>query len=102
SGARGSAVDCSCVAAGGSGRRRAGPGGEPVAVYLACGRWAMFGPGKTVAGNGESLPGSGIQDSFLMLADKAGLEMKIPEGIDQLCCGTPWTSKGMVAGEKTI
>lgn len=88
--------------AGGHRRQRPAPAGEPVAVYFPSCMSAMFGPGKTVAGNGESLPGSGIQDSFLMLADKAGLEMKIPEGIDQLCCGTPWTSKGMVAGEKTI
>src|SRR5699024_11797212 len=73
--------------AGGHRRQRPAPAGEPVAVYFPSCMSAMFGPGKTVAGNGDSLPGSGIQESFLILADNDGREIKIADGIEQQCYG---------------
>ncbi|MGA1292876.1 MAG: FAD-binding and (Fe-S)-binding domain-containing protein [Candidatus Nanopelagicales bacterium] len=36
--------------------------------------------------------------SFLSLCKKAGLNVLIPEDIDQLCCATPWSSKGLTQG----
>jgi len=36
------------------------------------------------------------------LATKAGLRFLIPEGISEMCCGTPWKSKGMAEGYSTI
>jgi D-lactate dehydrogenase len=36
--------------------------------------------------------------SFLSLCNKAGLNVLIPEDIDQLCCATPWSSKGLTQG----
>jgi len=36
------------------------------------------------------------------LATKAGLRFAIPEGISEMCCGTPWKSKGMTEGYSTM
>jgi len=36
------------------------------------------------------------------LATKAGLRCEIPEGISEMCCGTPWKSKGMTEGYSTM
>jgi D-lactate dehydrogenase len=43
----------------------------------------------------------GTSDSagaFMALAKRAGLRISIPAGIDSLCCGTPWKSKGYASG----
>jgi D-lactate dehydrogenase len=48
----------------------------------------MFGP----AG------GAGVQVSFEQLCAQAGLTLRIPSSIDSLCCGTPWSSKGLPDG----
>ena len=34
---------------------------------------------------------------FLEVANRAGVPIEIPEGIDNFCCGTPFASKGLVA-----
>ena len=31
-------------------------------------------------------------------ASGAGVKYRVPEGIDQMCCGTPWKSKGYTDG----
>jgi D-lactate dehydrogenase len=49
----------------------------------------MFGP---AAG------GAGVSDAFLELCARAGVSVTIPEGIDSLCCGTAWKSKGNTRG----
>ncbi len=41
---------------------------------------------------------SDSSDAVLTLAKRAGLRITIPEGIESLCCGTPWKSKGYVEG----
>ena len=46
--------------------------------------------------------GPSNQSSFLELTLKAGLTAYIPEGISNVCCGTPWKSKGMTAGGTII
>jgi D-lactate dehydrogenase len=49
----------------------------------------MFGP----------VEGSiGVQAAFLALAERAGLEVRVPDGIGNMCCGTPWKSKGYTTG----
>ncbi|MHA7292537.1 FAD-binding and (Fe-S)-binding domain-containing protein [Arthrobacter sp. HLT1-21] len=78
---------------GGAARARQTPAAAPDAVYFPACVGAMFGP----AGNG-----SGVQDSFALLCERAGLSLLVPTGIDGLCCGTPWSSKGMAAGEATM
>lgn len=79
---------------GGQVRRRQAPSAAPAAVYFPACVNTMFGP----AGTGDS----GIQQSFEQLCEKAGIELLVPEGIDSLCCGTPWSSKGMESGLATM
>ena len=31
-------------------------------------------------------------------ASERGVKYRVPEGIDQMCCGTPWKSKGYTDG----
>jgi D-lactate dehydrogenase len=60
-----------------------------VAVYFPACISTMFGP----AGDGP-----GVRDAFLALCERAGVEVRVPEGIGSLCCGTPWKSKGLTDG----
>jgi D-lactate dehydrogenase len=79
---------------GGSPRRRPSPSASPLAVYFPACVGAMFGPAV------DSAPG--IQRSFELLCERAGITLLVPEGIDKLCCGTPWSSKGLAGGLATI
>ncbi|MHA7142506.1 FAD-binding and (Fe-S)-binding domain-containing protein [Arthrobacter sp. Sr33] len=78
---------------GGARRARPTPTAAPDAVYFPACVGTMFGPAGT---------GSGVQTSFALLCERAGLSLLVPAGIDGLCCGTPWSSKGMAAGEATM
>ena len=79
---------------GGQPRRRPAPVGEPQAVYFPACVGTMFGP---------AVPSSpGVQRSFEQLCDRAGVTLLVPTGIDGLCCGTPWSSKGVASGAATI
>ncbi|WP_341359767.1 FAD-binding and (Fe-S)-binding domain-containing protein [Georgenia sp. M64] len=42
--------------------------------------------------------GDGAGAAFLRLCERAGLRVAVPEGIDSLCCGTVWESKGLTDG----
>jgi D-lactate dehydrogenase len=75
--------------AGGGRRARPAPAAEPEAVYVPACVNAMFGP----AGGGQ-----GVQRSFEELCERAGVTVLVPAGIDSLCCGTPWSSKGLPEG----
>lgn len=35
----------------------------------------------------------GVQASFEALCERAGITVLVPENIDSLCCGAPWSSK---------
>ena len=41
-------------------------------------------------------------DSLKSLAAKAGLKFTTPKNIPNLCCGTPWKSKGLTSGYGTV
>jgi D-lactate dehydrogenase len=77
---------------GGRSRRRERPVHQPVAVYLPACVNAMFGSDQ----------GVGVQRSFEALVARAGLTLLVPETIDALCCGTPWSSKGQPAGQAVM
>ncbi|NTW42700.1 MAG: (Fe-S)-binding protein, partial [Cellulomonadaceae bacterium] len=77
---------------GGASRRRPRPAVPPVAVYLPACVNVMFGPAQ----------GPGVQVSFEALCAAAGITLLVPEGIDALCCGTPWSSKGVAAGYEAM
>jgi D-lactate dehydrogenase len=66
-------------------RRRPRPVTGPDAVYVPSCLGTLFGP-------------PGVHDALLTLADRAGIRLLIPDPIAGLCCGTPWSSKGMRAG----
>ncbi|TAJ47066.1 MAG: FAD-binding oxidoreductase [Herbiconiux sp.] len=65
------------------------PGVEsaPEAVYLPACVNTMFGP-----------VGDGVQRSFEELCERAGVALVLPADVDSLCCGTPWSSKGLPDG----
>ena len=58
----------------------------PRAIYLPSCVGAMF-----AAADGSP----GVQSAFPSLAAKAGVGLVTPPGLDALCCGTPWKSKGL-------
>lgn len=66
---------------------------EPVAVYIPACVNSMFGG----AGNGL-----GVTESFVRLAERAGVRVIVPDEIESLCCGTPWSSKGLAAGHEVM
>ncbi len=76
--------------AGGSRRTRAVPEqGPSEAVYFAACVGAMFGPSEA---------GPGVRESFQRVCERAGIGLRHPADLPDLCCGTPWRSKGMKAG----
>ena len=73
---------------GGASRRRPRPDAAAAAVYLPACVNVMFGPSE----------GPGVQLSFEALCAKAGIQLFVPDEIESLCCGTPWSSKGVPDG----
>ncbi|MDF2990570.1 MAG: FAD-binding oxidoreductase [Microbacterium sp.] len=83
--------------AGGSSRRSLGSvvgssGVEPSAVFLPACVGSMFGPAD----------GMGATEAFVRLLERAGVAAVVPEGVESLCCGTPWSSKGYAKGHATM
>lgn len=70
-------------------RRNARVAPQASAVYFPSCTSTMFAP----AGDG-----TGVQDAFLALCERAGVEVAVPSSIAGLCCGTPWKSKGLAKG----
>lgn len=62
----------------------------------------MYVPACVNAMFGAQKGGIGVTESFIRLAERAGVALSVPEGIDSLCCGTPWTSKGMAKGHEVM
>lgn len=74
---------------------RAAEGAE--AVFFAACVGSLFAP-EAVATGGQG----GAAEAFLTLCDRAGVPVAVPEGLDGLCCGTPWQSKGYVDGYRAM
>lgn len=69
------------------GSPRSGPReAAPEAVLFASCVGTMFG------GDGD-----GAGPALTALAQRAGVPLTSPDGLDALCCGTPWKSKGLTA-----
>lgn len=64
-------------------------GGSADAVYLASCTGAMFG-----AAQGDA----GVRAAFTELCGRAGIRLRTVTNGADLCCGTPWRSKGLHAG----
>jgi D-lactate dehydrogenase len=73
--------------------RRPVPAHDPAAVYLPSCLGTMFG-----ADDGSG----GVQAATLALAERAGVALAVPDGISGLCCGTPWSSKGLTEGHELM
>ncbi|WP_457099743.1 FAD-binding and (Fe-S)-binding domain-containing protein [Microbacterium sp. P5_E9] len=66
---------------------------DPVAVYLPACVNSMFG----AAGDGV-----GATEAFTRLLERGGVRVIVPEGIEAMCCSTPWTSKGFTGGRDVM
>ncbi|ACQ78449.1 FAD linked oxidase domain protein [Beutenbergia cavernae DSM 12333] len=69
-------------------------GGEHDVVFFPACIGELFAPERDASG----APGEGATTAFLALAERAGLRVAIAEQTPDLCCGTPWASKGLTAG----
>jgi D-lactate dehydrogenase len=79
--------------AGGPRRAELRPTKQPDAVFFPSCVGSIFGP----AGDGH-----GAAAAFVALCQRAGLELTTPRGINALCCGTPWKSKGLPSGHEVM
>lgn len=78
-------------------RRGLGPGGREradVAAADASVVWFASCVGTMFDG--------GAGKAFLALCDSAGVSVRTPAGMADLCCGTPWKSKGHVGGQRRM
>ncbi len=73
--------------------RRPRPAQDPVAVYVPSCIGTLFGPAEG---------SQGVREAFLALCDRAGVPVTVPAGIGAMCCGTPWTSKGLLRGHRVM
>ncbi|GAA2034781.1 FAD-binding and (Fe-S)-binding domain-containing protein [Yaniella flava] len=64
-----------------------------LAIYLPACVNSMFG----ACGDGD-----GVGAAFEQLLHNAGVSVIVPEGIESMCCGTPWTSKGYTQGHEVM
>ncbi len=94
---------------GGSSRKRPVPVAVPAAVYFPACVGTMFGPARSGTARSHpgkpgqpDAPGQGVQLSFEQLCERAGITLLVPDGIDGLCCGTPWSSKGLAKGQTAM
>jgi D-lactate dehydrogenase len=75
---------------GGGARRRPAP--EPVADVV-----LMPSCTGTIFGGSDS-----AADAFVALCTRAGVRVAVPEKVASLCCGMPWSSKGLADGAETM
>ncbi|MCW3816723.1 FAD-binding oxidoreductase [Micromonospora sp. DR5-3] len=73
--------------------RRPHPVHEPDAVFVPSCLGTLFAPADG---------GTGVAAALLTLAERAGVRLLVPDGVAGMCCGTPWSSKGLIAGYQRI
>ncbi|MDF1487317.1 FAD-binding and (Fe-S)-binding domain-containing protein [Tessaracoccus caeni] len=79
---------------GGGPVRRPAPAGAADAIFLPACVGTMFGS--------QHACGTGVAGAVRQLAERAGLVLSTPAGVSELCCGTPWKSKGLAKGYDTM
>ncbi|ATG55681.1 FAD-binding oxidoreductase [Brachybacterium ginsengisoli] len=97
---------------GGSVRRAGGRGrasADVAAVYLPACVHTMFGAAEEPRGTGgcggDCACGSssaGVPAALDLLAQRAGVRLAVPDDAASLCCGTPFSSKGMTAAKEQM
>lgn len=78
---------------GGGSPRRPRTAADPAAVYVPSCIGSMFG---------AATDSPGVRESLIALCDRAGVAVRIPDGVESMCCGTPWTSKGYLRGHEAM
>ena len=66
---------------------------DPQGVLFASCIGAMFGPEPG---------GVGAAEALVALASRAGVPLRTPQALADLCCGTPWKSKGLHTGHEAM
>ena len=74
--------------------RTAQAANDPAAIFMPACVGTMFGS--------DHACGTGVAGAVRQLAAAAGIQLRTPEGIKALCCGTPWKSKGLAKGYETM
>ena len=74
---------------GGGTQRRPKLVSDALAVFVPSCLGSMFAP----EGDGD-----GVTAAMLALAERAGVALLVPSDVGGLCCGTPWSSKGLDQG----
>lgn len=87
---------------GGPSRARPTPEGPVAAIYFPACVQTMFGAADSQTSDSSEKAGRGVQFSFEQLCERVGISLLVPPDIDGLCCGTPWSSKGLAAGQATM
>nr|WP_245981867.1 FAD-binding and (Fe-S)-binding domain-containing protein [Frondihabitans australicus] len=77
----------------GGGVRHGQTSRDPAAVFFPACIQTLFGP---------AADGPGASGALQALCDRAGVALRVPQGIGAFCCSTPWKSKGMGAGSETM
>ena len=67
---------------------------NPDAIFMPACVGTMFGT--------EHACGTGVGGAVRELAAYAGLRLSTPAGVQELCCGTPWKSKGLAKGYEVM
>lgn len=67
------------------------------AIFLPACVGAIFGPDRMAEPTGL-----GATAAFLLLCERAGIRLAVPDEVDTLCCGTPWKSKGHHEGAQRM
>ncbi|MET7467793.1 FAD-binding and (Fe-S)-binding domain-containing protein [Micromonospora sp. NPDC005222] len=73
--------------------RRPQPADDPDAVFVPSCLGTLFAPARG---------GTGVAAALLTLAERAGVRLLVPDGVGDLCCGTPWSSKGLTDGYRAM
>ena len=67
--------------------------GDAQFVFFSACVGTMFGPADG---------GPGAREAFVRLCERAGIPFSYPPDLPDLCCGTPWKSKGLKEGYRTM
>jgi D-lactate dehydrogenase len=68
------------------------------AVYVPSCTNRIFGPDRVATLGGGERP-AWVVEALVAVSARAGLPLWIPEGVAGSCCGLPWGSKGLAAGQ---
>jgi D-lactate dehydrogenase len=76
----------------------------PLPATTAAGAAAVYFPSCLTRAMGAldgEITARATADAFVAVAARAGLPLTIPAGINRLCCGTPYSSKGFAEAHRT-